>query len=118
MITNTKATLYRRSKAGYAKEVIETVMWQDVIKQFVSDKGLISESMGEIYIPFYAITMPPKRGDIIVKGECFYPLSHETTSNLKAFKLTGADPREVIVVEVCDYGSLNMRHWEVVAKWA
>ena len=56
-----------------------------------------------------------KPGDLIVKGIIDFELTGEKGKNEKALLNAHDNVRVVKAVDTCDYGSGDMRHWEVVA---
>lgn len=138
MVKNTDITLYNKVSGPdgptYHRAYLYGVMWQDVHGVSPESEGLVVSDHTDIFIPFtvtsqknYALpkifdavsdkknifTLKP--GDLIVKGIINFELTGEKGKNEKALLNTHDNVRVVKEVDTCDYGSGDMRHWEVVA---
>jgi hypothetical protein len=109
METNGVMTIYRRAD-DYAREVIPDIMWQGQIGAATTERGLIVSDSVIVFVPISA--RAPETGDYIVFGECPFQFTDE--DRVKALRASYA-AREVMGVATFNYGSPNMRHYEVMA---
>lgn len=114
MLTNTSMTVYHRTNGSYIRTYIDAVMWQDVTKYAITDKGMTHADETMVFVPW--MDSPPAKGDTIVKGRVSFILKDETGSDLKALRKQYSEVRDVISVDTCDYGSADRKHWEVIAQ--
>lgn len=138
MVTNADITLYNKiygcDKTGYKRTYLYGVMWQDVTGVQSEENGLAVGDHTDIYIPFMVTTAKkyvlPKifhavsgrekiftlrPGDVVVKGIIDFELTGEKGSDEKALLNSYDGVRVIKTVDTCDYGSGDMKHWEVTA---
>ena len=136
MYTNTPATLYNALHQGnttvYRRTVLSAVFWQDDKQASIAKAGLTGADRARVFVPFSVeaqgksylapalwwqspdgrFTFQPK--DYLVKGICPYEYAagkHPLTELLaldNVLTLTQVDTR--------DFGSAEMRHWELGGK--
>lgn len=127
MLTNADVTIYNKyienRETKYKKSFIKNVHWEDTEGFNILKSGLNSADKSKIYIPFESCEnyKSPKEfkknkegftiqsEDIIVKGL----IDDIDVDNLeKNYDYV----RLITTVDIRDYGSENMRHFEVGAK--
>lgn len=130
MLTNCNITIYNKyienREVKYQKSYIYGVHWEDSEGVNVLSSGIESGDTATIFIPFYngENYLKPKsfyrnrldnftlqHEDIIVKG-----IIEDDFVSVKELEKTFDDVRMITKVDTLDFGSKNMRHWEVGAK--
>lgn len=126
MMTNTKMTVYNKyiepftHKKVYKKYVIENVFWDDA-RGINRNTGYENADKVNIYIPFdkndltdykeakdfNGIGWTLQNGDFILKGDCPIEVI-ESIKDLKTYEVF-----EITLVDVKDFGSSNMQHFEI-----
>ncbi len=112
MITNTAATLYKRSISNgtetWTRQPLSIVFWQERKAANVIDSGLLEADKAAVYIP--GVDVDVKVGDILVKGAVEKAIGPTyTISDLRRDYTT----IKVNSVDVKDYGSEPLRHIQV-----
>lgn len=127
MLTNCDVTIFNKyvenRETKYKKSFIHNVHWEDSEGFNILKSGLQSADKSKIYIPFYSCKdyKKPKEfrknkegftlqaEDIIVKGIIEDEYTKDLEKNYDYVRL-------ITSVDVRDYGSESMRHFEVGAK--
>ena len=126
MVTNADCTVFNRyldkteHVEKYKRTVLRGVFWDETRAANVVTGGLNNADAATVLIPFRDGYCPPvdweknapegftlRPGDRIVKGEIVFSGTMAELSKQfdSALTITGVD--------VCDYGSSDMQHWEV-----
>ena len=129
MMTNTKMTIYNKyiepftHNKVYKKHIIDNVFWDDA-RGINRNTGYENSDEVNIYIPFdkndltdykepkqySGIGWTLENGDFILKGEC-------ELKEINGIKdLSGYEVFEITLVDVKDFGSSNMQHFEIRGK--
>ena len=145
MITNSDITLYNcyidtsTGKQVYKRTYLYGVNWQGENIKSLTDKALNSEDNINIYIPKSSVVIEndkkyvkPKKyldlddksnyftfrgGDIVVNGIIDFEIDPaDTTKNIKALEKTVDDVITIFSVVDYDYGSDDMKHWNIGGK--
>lgn len=126
MMTNTKMTIYNKyldtltHKKTYKRHIIDNVFWDDSLGVNLN-MGYENADKVNIYIPYdkndFSTYKEPKQyngsgwtlqnGDFIVKGE----VDIEEVSGIK--ELSQYETFTITVVDNKDFGSDNMKHFEI-----
>ncbi len=136
MFTNTSATIYIKRKTGeYLRTVLDAVFWNESQGTRYSQDGRHSQDGLFCAIPFsvktektYALSKEweqmnledakkswtLKPGDLIVKGDCPYMYGPESPISALTSQFDGV--YAITSVQTADFGSEDMRHWEVSGK--
>lgn len=131
MMTNTKVSIFNRYKEPftnrviYKKHVIEYAFWDDSIG-INSNTGYENNDKVDLYIPFDKNAddlndyieqkkyngngWTIQNGDFIVKGDCI-ETEIEGIKELKQYEVF-----EITDVDIKDFGSYNMQHFEIRGK--
>lgn len=129
MLTNCDITVYNKyienRETKYKKSYIKNVHWEDTEGFNILQSGLTSADKSKIYIPFYScgeyvtpiefrktqegFTLQSE--DIIVKG-----LIDDEFTTVKNLEKNHDYVRLITTVDVRDYGSKDLQHFEVGAK--
>jgi hypothetical protein len=110
MKTNGSMTIYKKAY-GYDRHVIPAVMWQGTIGSQATERGIIIADSVTVFIPI-PCDIFPERGDIIVFGDCPFEFDDDhREKNLRS----EYQARTIMAVAVRNYGSPQMRHYEVAA---
>lgn len=111
MISNADCTIFRQRlnidtrKNEWVKAIINNVYWQGSTGCKNDKSGMVQDNENIVFIPFSATDLAIKPEDKIFKG---------TTDKATPVGLDGA--LTITSVEIFDYGSADMQHFEVVAK--
>lgn len=129
MLTNADITIFNKytenRETKYKKTYIKNVHWEDTEGFNILQSGLTSVDKSKIYIPFSSCGQynTPKKfkntkegftlqsEDVIVKG-----FVKEDFISIKELEKTYDYVRLVTSVDLRDYGSENMKHFEVGAR--
>lgn len=129
MLTNCDVTIYNKyienRETKYKKSYIKNVHWEDSEGFNILQSGLTSADKSKIYIPFYSCEdyktpiefkkskegFTLKSEDVIVKG-----LIKDEFTTVKDLEKNHDYVRLITTVDVRDYGSENMKHFEVGGK--
>lgn len=136
MYTNTSATIYNKRKTGeYLRTVLDSVFWNESQGTRYGQDGRHGQDGLFCAIPFSVetgktYTLPKewdrieledakkswtlKPGDLIVKGECPYKYGPESPISQLTSQYDGV--YTITSVQTADFGSKDMRHWEVSGK--
>lgn len=94
-------TVYRAAAAGYDRQVLVGVLWQDTSGEAVKKSGTIDTNSLELYVPV-SVGFEPRKGDLVLKGSFDYEVQ-EKVSELYAL----GDVRILRSVDVFDFGGLQ-----------
>jgi len=126
-------------KTEYFRTYIYNVDWQGELITNVNDKGFIGADKITCYIPFTGNAEGGKRyvkprefnrmsnsereraftfnkNDIIVKGMVDFDITNESGHKSKDLFNDYIESGTIVSIIPHDYGSENMRHWEIGAK--
>ena len=132
MTTNTSMSVFNRTKTDevsstksvrYKKHVVENVFW-DSIQEITNSTGFEKNNKVDVFIPFDKNDMSeyvePKqyngtgwtlrKGDFIIKGD----VEETEVDGIK--DLSAYEVFEITTVDVKDFGSYNMQHFEIKGK--
>lgn len=122
MYTNADITLYSWSAAGYARNEIQNVFWEEIKQSLIEKTGMTNSDSVKVFIP--ASSAPEGLNfttgkDMVIKGIVateFDNASQQTiTASLTALKAA----HDVYTVTIADnklYGSTNMQHYQLSCK--
>ena len=122
MVTNADITVFNKSVANdgnrWIRRPVRDVFWQENKKMSVGSDGFVSADITTVFIPFSsAPDLVVRKGDIIARNVIIFEIDEsEKLSNLKALRHKYNDVMTVMSVSKRDYGTLEMRHWEVVLQ--
>lgn len=123
MYTNTNMTVFNRFKGVYKKHLIDNVFWDDT-QSIAKSTGFDKDNKVNLFIPFDKNDLSefkePKqydgtgwtlrKGDFIIKGD----VPETEVSGIK--DLSAYDVFEITTYDKKDFGSNNMRHFEIRGK--
>lgn len=132
MTTNTSMSVFNRTKTDevssaksvrYKKHVVENVFW-DSVQEITSSTGFEKNNKVDVFIPFdkndLSEYVEPKqyngtgwtlrKGDFIIKGD----VEETEVDGIK--DLSAYEVFEITTVDVKDFGSYNMQHFEIKGK--
>lgn len=136
MYTNSSATLYMKTPAGYERVILQRVFWDGSNRKTFLKTGLANANAVTIFVPrgvwaegrefvetkkFEAFpseeahrffTFHP--GDYIVKGICHYRYSE--THPIRELIGKFDNVHVITSVDYHDQGSRHMWHWEIAGK--
>lgn len=122
MVTNADITVFNKSVANdgnrWIRRPVRDVFWQETKKMSVGSDGFVSADITTVFIPFSsAPDLVVRKGDIIARNVIIFEIDEsEKLSNLKALRHKYNDVMTVMSVSKRDYGTPEMRHWEVVLQ--
>ena len=122
MVTNADITVFNKSVANdgnrWIRRPVRDVFWQENKKMSVGSDGFVSADITTVFIPFSsAPDLVVRKGDIIARNVIIFEIDEsEKLSNLKALRHKYNDVMTVMSVSKRDYGTVEMRHWEVVIQ--
>lgn len=115
MKTNTTLTRYKKSivsgSESWTRILIGAAFWMKKTRAAVTQAGLIRANTVVVYIPFSEADEGPAIGDLLVKGT----IEIEIEGNMSAGDFVKLYPDSFVVksVDPREFGSYQMRHWEV-----
>jgi hypothetical protein len=113
----------------WRRSIIRNVGWQATKAVSGTKAGYLASNVATVFIPFAGNTdkyAPPKywqydldgwtlqEGDVIVRGEV--PEDITSTFSITDLRAKYDDVVTITSVDSMDFGSLNVRHWEVGCK--
>lgn len=139
MQTNCNITLYNKyidpttRAEKYQRTVINNVMWQGAKASSAASGGLLASNTANIFIPFALGTQYKdaqtwlalvsktgywtlQEGDVIVKTAVTDEITTSPVFTLTNLKAKYANVVIVTSVDLADYGSPDMQHWQIGAK--
>jgi len=108
MYTNTSITIYHLENNMYSRVNIENVFWEDSKRYNTNKSGLTNADRVVVYIPFSSTNYEPKKGDIIING-----VVKDEIQSIQDLEKKYAQVHVINIVDRRDFGSLDMRHWEI-----
>ena len=95
----------------WVRHEIRRVFWDDCKGANVKKSGMETADSVTVFIPLSSIRIKPKVGDYIVKG-----IIKDEFTKIADLSKRYADSHVVTKVDLKDFGSKSMRHWEVGGK--
>lgn len=117
MLTNSDCTLYLWDGSSHRRLVVYGVHWEDTQGADISKTGSAGTNMVEVYLPLSAlpsgVSIRSTGRDYIVRGVVQQDVdeTHSILEVAKSYVL-----HTITSAVLCDFGSLEMQHWEVTAN--